>query len=121
MHISRFLHIVVSFILLLSVTGIAVSKGYCAMNTCLEKCASACCTPDKDGCTDETTEYLNLDSDLIAGDHSVKLPSFELLFVTILDYLENSVAMLSIRHSEPFYRNPLITVDIPVEVRCFRI
>jgi len=122
MKVSNFLNITLSAILLLAFIGMPVTQSYCAMEVCVKECKTKCCAPDSENnpCK-ESTEYLQLDSDLSYTEASIKIPDLTLFYSACLHFSEKTVAMLSNLHSETSYKNPFITLDIPVQVRCFRI
>ena len=63
---SRFLHIIVSLYLLVSLTGFSVSLHYCGnelMAIAIDQEAKSCCDSSCNGCSDEQ-HYVKLDEDL---------------------------------------------------------
>ncbi|MCB0806238.1 MAG: hypothetical protein KDC05_10605 [Bacteroidales bacterium] len=64
--ISRFLHIIVSFNLLVSLTGFSVSVHYCGgelMDFAIDKEAKSCCDSSCNSCSNED-HYVKLEEDL---------------------------------------------------------
>jgi hypothetical protein len=120
---KRIINIALIIVLLLAVIGISSSKTYC--QSMQEVVSGDCCKDiseeEKADCCLHLDFYQHLEADLSIVDGSVSVP--DALFFT-LAFIQNFLipeAILNEHHNYVTYRSPLITSDIPVLHRVFRI
>lgn len=117
----NFLNIALCFILLLAFIGVPVSQGICNMEFCKKESTMTCCSGSEENTCQQSTEYIQLESDFSYIDASVKLSDISLFYVAQILFPANSVTVLSNKHGKVSYHHPLIPIDIPIQVSCFRI
>lgn len=118
---KRFLTIALILILTVSLTGVSTTKVYC---TYLDKEITKSCCEDQQGendCCKQEVEYKRLTTDISTVNASVEMQDVLLFAVAYLSTLENPIAVLEKQDNFGAYSPPLLTFDIPVLIKVFRI
>ena len=116
--IKNITHIFLSFLLLLSLTGVSSAKTVCAPSfdtqQVEELAGEKCCLVTK--------EFKKLDTAISSDRASVASPEIDFISVSFIDSDNDcKVAMQALQHSDQLYQSPLNTKDIPVLNQNFRI
>ncbi len=85
----KFIHIIISLLLLISITGFAVSKHYCGselVSVKINQETSPCCDMEENCCQNETDFYL-LDSDFLISTSQLLEDRTELEFLFPVIYI----------------------------------
>lgn len=112
------LHIFLSFLLLLSLTGVSTAATACIPFQKMQQAEQL--TNEK--CCEVTKELKKLDIDLSSDRNSVSVPEIDFIPVSLINFsFDPNVARLLFERSELEYQQPLQSRDIPVLNQNFRI
>lgn len=105
--LKKFSHIILSMLLLLSTTGVAISKHYCSGNlvsVAFFSTAQACC--DDDNCCQSESQFFQLDDDFSITPYSqtTQAAQFQLFAFAMLSLHD---LVLESQDAAPFYEADL--------------